>query len=218
MDKYRKRYSFPFHLRQPDHRIRWHEKEISQFNNSLLDTLPLVTDWDCAIDGGSYVGTWTWVMAQQFKTVYAFEPTKSSWEELCFNMASFHNVICSNSALGNINGRGLLLRPKGMLVTNTVVPDEAGDVDVVTIDSLNLDNLNLLKLDLNGGDTLALYGARETLIRCHPVIIVEEKALGKDTVGTSANATDKFLRSVDYMHVRTSRPDCIYVHKNHSGN
>ena len=45
----------------------------------------------------------------------------------------------------------------------------------MTVDSLKLDQLDLLKLDLEGHEYAGLLGARETIMRCKPFVIVEEK-------------------------------------------
>src|SRR4030095_13809625 len=51
-------------------------------------------------------------------------------------------------------------------------------VEMITIDSLGLDAVGLIKLDIQGSETIALRGAEETLRRCRPVVLIEEKPLG----------------------------------------
>jgi hypothetical protein len=42
-----------------------------------------------------------------------------------------------------------------------------------TIDSFMLDNVSFMKFDVQGAESLAVYGARETIKRCKPVIAME---------------------------------------------
>jgi FkbM family methyltransferase len=48
-----------------------------------------------------------------------------------------------------------------------------GTVPVITIDSLRLPRLDLLKIDVEGMELEVLEGARETVMRCKPILIVE---------------------------------------------
>ncbi len=49
----------------------------------------------------------------------------------------------------------------------------------MTIDSLNLDP-DLLQLDVEGFEENALKGAKKTIMRARPIIIIEQKKLGKN--------------------------------------
>ena len=52
-------------------------------------------------------------------------------------------------------------------------------IPMVTIDSLNV-NCDLIQLDVEGFEENALKGAYLTIERCKPVIIIEQKRLGKN--------------------------------------
>jgi FkbM family methyltransferase len=52
------------------------------------------------------------------------------------------------------------------------------EVDLITIDSLNLPSVGLIKLDIQGSELIALKGAAETIQRCRPVVLIEEKPIG----------------------------------------
>ena len=42
--------------------------------------------------------------------------------------------------------------------------------DVVTVDSLSLDNVSFIKFDVEGSESEAIEGARETILKCRPVM------------------------------------------------
>ena len=46
-------------------------------------------------------------------------------------------------------------------------------VDVISVDSLGLTELDLMKIDTQGWESRVLDGAKETIARCKPVLIVE---------------------------------------------
>jgi hypothetical protein len=75
-------------------------------------------------------------------------------------------------------------------------------IPMITIDSLGLDDIDLMQLDLEGFEYDALVGARETIERCKPVIIVES---------TSDNV-DTFLAEFGYVNwKKINRLDTMYV-------
>jgi hypothetical protein len=47
------------------------------------------------------------------------------------------------------------------------------DVEMVTLDSLHLENVSLIKMDIEYYEDKALQGARKTILRNKPVIILE---------------------------------------------
>jgi hypothetical protein len=82
---------------------------------------------------------------------------------------------------------------------------------MTTIDALHLPRCGLIKLDLNGAETLALYGADQTLRQSRPVLVVEEKGLGPARAGTPKDGTATFLQRLNYVMVASLWPDVIYV-------
>ena len=46
-------------------------------------------------------------------------------------------------------------------------------VNMITIDSLHFPRVDFLKVDIEGAEPLAFYGARETIVRCKPIIMFE---------------------------------------------
>lgn len=57
------------------------------------------------------------------------------------------------------------------------VPDEAisssYEVELRSLDSYGFDNVTFIKIDVEGHEESVLAGARETLERCHPTLLVE---------------------------------------------
>jgi FkbM family methyltransferase len=140
-----------------------------------------------AVDVGANVGIFTRRFAFRFKKVLAFEPVPENLECLRENTKMLKNVGVYPFALGATN-RVAQIR---MLADNSgasYVCDDpkladygAGgsvrvvEVEMITLDSLELPTLDLIKIDVQGFERSVLQGARATLTRCKPVILIEEK-------------------------------------------
>lgn len=181
----------------------------------LEAALARVTDWRCAIDGGAHVGTWSRILSGRFDRVIAIEPSADTREALAVNLATFgcHNVEVKAIALGAIAGTAsMVLDGRGADLKNTGArwAHPGGTIPVETIDSWALPALGLLKLDVEGSEVNALRGARETLQRCRPVVIYEDKGLWK-RYGERRNAPAQVLASVGYREVQRVRCDLIWM-------
>ncbi len=181
----------------------------------LAMALRYVTDWTVAVDGGAHVGTWTRPMAARFGRVLAFEPYDNDQAALQANMAAFGcaNVELHQAALGAAAGLvGWGLDQKALEMRNTgaryVVPD-AGTTPQRTLDSLALPSLGFIKLDVEGSEPLALAGARETLARCKPVVLYENKNHWR-RYGLPKDAVSDLLMRLGYQQLNVAGMDAIW--------
>lgn len=60
--------------------------------------------------------------------------------------------------------------------------DRLTEIRTMTIDGLALPRLDLLKIDIEGMELQALEGARETIARCRPIIVVEALKVDRDAL------------------------------------
>jgi len=133
-----------------------------------------------AIDGGAHIGTWTRQMSRWFDRVISFEPSLESFECLTHNLSGRENVELRHQALGGTHDRVRMTLDgydKAIRNGNTMAMfvAEGDEVERITIDSLELTDLDFLKLDVEGSEVDALLGAKETLLRCKPVVLFEDK-------------------------------------------
>ena len=66
---------------------------------------------------------------------------------------------------------------------------------MITLDSLRLNNVSFIKADLQGAETLFLWGARETIKRCKPALRFEETLVLKKGVMSAENAEELQVRA-----------------------
>jgi len=151
------------------------------------------------IDGGAHVGMWSRTFADLFDRVIAFEPAPDTFDCLKYNITA-SNVEFRNQALGAKPGM-IHMTLAGFEGTKREFNSGArfvadgGNIERVTVDSLELDDLDLLKMDIEGSEVEALQGAVETLKRCHPVVLFESKNEWRRR-GFSENAPHEILSSL----------------------
>jgi hypothetical protein len=88
-----------------------------------------------------------------------------------------------------------------------------GDIPMITLDSLALDEVDFIKADCEGFELFALRGAVDTILRCKPVIIVEQKPGRAQKFGLLETEAVTFLEDlgVGYKVVKEMSGDFICV-------
>jgi FkbM family methyltransferase len=174
-----------------------------------------VTNFDCAIDGGAHVGTWSKVMSQRFHRVLAVEPSPDTFEALAWNLQAWNctNVEAHRVALGDAPGvvhMHLNAEQAKKANTGARYTQPGGDIPVQTIDNWDLPSLGFLKLDIEGSELVALRGAKDTLARCRPIVLFENKWLWSVNHGHPKNAVAKFLTAQGYRLLEQVSRDQIW--------
>ena len=196
----------------------------------LRAALLWVRDFGCAIDGGANVGAWSILMARHFKTVHAFEPDPDNFSTMSWNTGPptgdmpvkdwDGEIIRHEEALGETPGKAHLAgksstsRHLARGVAKDYGDKKRGVVPVVRLDDLELDHVGLIKLDLEGYELWALRGARETIERWAPVMIIESVPRYERRFGGPGHGAQEFLTdeiSVRYREVETLWPNHILV-------
>lgn len=133
-----------------------------------------VKQWRTAVDVGAHVGLWARVLAGRFERVEAFEP-KSEHHECWERNVMAANVALHRCALGARPGPARMVTINGNSGHSHVTDDGAVEIQMQTLDSFRLDDVDFVKIDTEGYEREVVLGATETLRRCKPVMIVEQK-------------------------------------------
>jgi FkbM family methyltransferase len=132
----------------------------------------------CIQAGGNF-GAWPAYLATEFEKVVTYEPDEVNFGALVRNTCHFRNLIPFQYGLGaEVAMVGIERDPKNVGAHQlTTTP---GHIPVTTIDrGPPLANIDLIMLDIEGMEPLALEGAKQTIKRCRPVIMVEDKGLSQ---------------------------------------
>ena len=148
------------------------------------------------IDIGANWGIHTLLMAQQVSPhgyVCAFEPFPEAFRELEGNIGlnSFTHVRCWPVAVGDVNGELSFYKgdssSTGHLLKSSSDHNAKGRELIVQSCRLDdipeiaqLNRLDLIKIDVEGAESRVLDGAKETLNRFRPVLIIELHAPEQD--------------------------------------
>jgi len=129
-----------------------------------------------ALDIGANVGLWSRDLCEHFDRVIAFEPVPQFRECLIANVTSARLEIqaCalgSSSALINMI---ITEHNTGHTHVDTASLGQ-GNTPMYTLDELHIRDIDYIKIDCEGYETEILKGAHETITRCRPILVVENK-------------------------------------------
>jgi FkbM family methyltransferase len=138
----------------------------------------LVNKEQQAIDIGANKGVYTHLLAKLVTFVHAFEPNPKMFSVLTKCLSK--NAKAYDVALSNESGSGELLVPmsgrkkaysnQGASLNRQKFSGEHG---VVHIETRTLDKIGFIKIDVEGYEHAVLKGAKETLMRCRPTMLIE---------------------------------------------
>lgn len=163
----------------------------------LEEALGYVQRWTVAVDGGANVGAYTRVMMRRFACVHAFEPAPDVFAALSRNISEWNGedrVQLHPNALSD-RRESVSLSTRWWRRTPSRRVMGGGSIAALRIDDLDLPDLAFLKLDVEGYEERALRGAEKTILRFHPVIMVEDRRQLSARYG-DPQGTRSYLRSL----------------------
>lgn len=171
-----------------------------------------------AIQAGGHIGTWPVFLSTRFETVYTFEPAPENWLCLTTNLATFvqgpERVFPFRAAVSQ-HGGPVEMHISGKSTGQHVAKILEGKGVVGTVPSIRIDDLALpicdaIFLDLEGFENFALRGAKETIARCRPVLMVEnnKRAIRQ---GFTLDDVPKLLKAWGYQLKAVVNEDMVFT-------
>jgi FkbM family methyltransferase len=177
-----------------------------------MQAIPDLVKWvphrGLVIHAGGNCGVWSKIYADLFAKVVTFEPDDVNFE--CFKRnVSNENVEIYKAGLSDKEGFCKMVEGDGEANAGALQIEETQDgIPMMTIDSLNL-SPDLIQLDVEGFEENALRGARNTIMRSRPIIIIEQKKLAKNGMNDAEIAI--MIQRMGYFFAERVWSDNVFI-------
>lgn len=142
-----------------------------------------------AIDVGANKGVYTRLLAELASHVHAFEPNPKAYRwldrALPDNVATYPIALSDQEGTSNLylpqRGRGFSNQLGSLSSTKANSPHAVIPVQTRTLDSYGFSDVGFIKIDVEGFELQVLEGARGTIARNRPALLIEleERHTGK---------------------------------------
>jgi FkbM family methyltransferase len=185
-------------------------------NYEKLAYLKLVKPNNVVVEVGANLGYFTRLFANLVGTkgsVLAFEPIPSTREQLLRNVNNLKQVTILPYAISDEVGKFMMYVPgdihgqASLKMHSRSGWGAAGEVTSVSVECIPLAlikqvkalaHIDFMKVDVEGAELQVLKGAREILVRDHPILHLEIEERWMTSFGYGADEVESFLRSIGY--------------------
>jgi FkbM family methyltransferase len=202
--------------------------------NFLADYM-VPTNGKCLIDVGASVGLWAIYAAKKGAEVHAFEPCPTAYNLLAKRAICHPNLHTYPYALGDVDAtQKMTLSPYDIgAVMDQKQTQRIGaktiDQTVRTLDSLKISNVGVLKIDTEGYEIPILKGAKKTIQKNKPLLLIEvhkDTGQAQKTFATELSRIQTLLKEYGYtynvhyrpINLREMQPHIIAKPKNATSN
>ncbi|GHF24733.1 putative methyltransferase [Streptomyces mashuensis] len=211
--------------------LRWAAPRLPFVEDEVAGLSAVVRPGDVCLDVGAEYGLYTWTLSSLVGPagqVHSVEPLPgpARWLRLASRALGCANVVVHHTALGARPGRSTLSLPlrHGTPVHGRAYLTEGADgpgpnaefraarsvpTSVRTLDQLveaaGLEKVGFVKADVEGAELAVLTGARETLLRHRPSLLLEVEGRHLDKYGARPADVVRHLRAYGYRMRRWHR-------------
>jgi FkbM family methyltransferase len=175
----------------------------------------LINEDSIVIDAGANIGFYTLMMSSHVGVkgeVHSFEPVKETFLKLSKNIDlsdGVDRITLNNKGLWHKDETlTFSLRPD---MTNNIGSYSAGSIEnkvntveceVITLDDYilknNIERLDIIKIDIEGAELRAFEGAKKSIEKFRPLILMEVLASACEQFGYSSSDICDFFTDLDY--------------------
>lgn len=165
--------------------------------------LPRITSYipvgGTVVDAGAYIGDHTIFYANTVGSegsVFAFEPNHRAFECLAHNMASYPQVKIINGGLSDKAETAQLSEPNENYGMAHITG--AGNIPCWPLDGFGLAACHFIKIDVEGFELKVLEGAKETIKKYKPVMLVEINSHTLKVAGAEPEIIIEYIKGLGY--------------------
>lgn len=169
--------------------------------------LPLLKEFikngDVVLDIGAFIGDHTIYYSKLVGdngSVIAFEPNRDSFFCLEHNLKAYKNVELINSAIGKEYGFVRTVDVLGNIGMNFLIPDNLGGIVIYSLNQMEIDRIDFIKIDVEGFELDVLIGAKETINKFKPIMVIEINDATLSRQGISRNDIFAWLQENNYIY------------------
>ena len=157
----------------PEHDVVCFDIILHDWANNYEKFLTTPKERKVIVQAGGNCGLYPFLYSCFFEKVFTFEPDKDNFVVLTEN-CDVDNVYKFNAGLSDKNEflKFSKVEP-GNVGMHKVVDEGETEIFTMTIDSLNLPECSLIHLDIEEHEYFALLGAKKTLTKHRPPVILE---------------------------------------------
>lgn len=128
---------------------------------------------DCgAFDGDSVIKFKEWAH-NNYSKIYAFEPTKDTYEKLCENLKDDKKIICTQAGVWEEETTLMFYESEEVAGANKIREDGGVKIRCVSLDDMiGMDKVTFIKMDVEGAEQKAILGAQKILKREKPKLAI----------------------------------------------
>lgn len=156
-------------------------RENDFFEADILDYLNLhYHNHRVILDIGANLGNHTVYFAQYLKydAIVAIEPIDANYNLLLQNIHPYENVVAAHVAVGDHEGFVSMIENHSNMGNSRVLEGGPQNIPLTTVDWFKLQNITLMKIDVEGYEKYVLAGAKETIAKWKPLILIEDWDMG----------------------------------------
>jgi FkbM family methyltransferase len=184
-------------------------KYLSRFTSTPDNISQHVDRRGTMVQAGGNCGYYVKLFAEQFETVYTFEPESLNFLCLTANTYNMDNVIRLQACVGN-EKKLLKTQCDDKQCGSTHISADAGKVPTLLIDELGLESCDLIQLDTEGFEYFGLLGAKQTIKKFLPVIVIEWCTPWAERYGVTYEMVTDFLAPYGYEKIARYDADIVF--------
>ena len=172
------------------------------------------------IDVGTHIGSTIIPYSRLFQKVIGYEPHPDNYKFATHNIRlnSITNATIYPYGLFHKESKGIMkmhvgnnsgcyyfspfdLLNDGGFMRDKLIECKRLDDDITILDNIDVD---FLKIDVHGSELCVLQGAKNTILRCKPLIQIETNSHAKDIYGIENRETIQYLFDLGYRYFDNS--------------